>query len=67
MNLKLFCRHFRIMKKRNATNGGNMREDKYGNIYDDDEFFENEEIEPSEDDIYESDLRRTEEYWKRRN
>lgn len=44
-----------------------MREDKYGNIYDDDEFFENEEIEPSEDDIYESDLRRTEEYWKRRN
>lgn len=43
-----------------------MREDKYGNIYDDDEF-ENEEIEPSEDDIYESDLRRTEEYWKRRN
>lgn len=43
-----------------------MREDKYGNIYDDEQEPE-EQYEPTQEEIDECDLRRTEEYWNRRS
>ena len=43
-----------------------MKEDKYGNIYDDEQEPE-EQYEPTQEEIEECDRHRTEEYWNRRN